>query len=171
MTRDARATQGASGRASKGLRSVVVSDAARGKRGTVRLDPSATVPEAIPAIRFAEPGRDLATIDRAELARREEDEQKPDPRRKNDRREFAQGVPQRGHRPTAEMRTVDVSRADPRQAPTQEVSRLPLVDRGYDPSREDGPPEVTPPRRGWMIGLALAVAGAIIAAYILFRAL
>lgn len=138
----------------------LVSDAPRGKRGTVRLDPSSTVPEAIPAIRFADPGE----LD-AEAERRR------DPRRKNDRKEFAQAVVPKGFRPTVEMGSVDVSRADPRKAPTQEVSRLPLVDRGYDPSYEDGPPAVAPPSsgHGWKIGVGLAVAGAIVAAYILLR--
>lgn len=136
-----------------------MSDAPRGKRGTVRLDPSSTVPEAVPAIRFADPGELDAEAERLR-----------DPRRKNDRKEFAQAVPQKGFRPTVEMGSVDVSRADPRQAPTQEVSRLPLVDRGYDPSREDGPPVERPATgHGWKIGLGLAIAGGLVAGYILLR--
>jgi hypothetical protein len=146
-----------------------VSDASHGKRGTVRLDPSATVPEAIPALRFAD-AADISARDRAELERQAEVERATDPRRKNDRKEFTSAAPVgRQPRPTVEMGTVDVSRADPRQAPTQQVSRLPLVDRGYDPSREEEP--TPPPSRGPAVRvvLLLVMAAVVVAAYFALR--
>lgn len=148
-----------------------VSEASHGKRGTVRLDPSATVPEAIPALRFVQNEAELAAADSAELQKQAETEKKTDPRHKNDRSEFVAAEPvKRQPRPTVEMGTVDVSRADPRRAPTQQVSRLPLVDRGYDPSREDGLVEAPPPpparSNAVLIAVLLAATGLVVAAYL-----
>ncbi len=149
-----------------------VSEPSHGKRGTVRLDPSATVPEAIPALRFVESVGDLAAADSVDLERQAEAEKPKDPRHKNDRKEFVAAALKKQPRPTVEMGTVDVSRADPRQAPTQQVSRLPLVDRGYDPSREDGlvePPPKPTNSSAVLIAVLLAVAGLAVAAYLVLR--
>lgn len=149
-----------------------MSEASHGKRGTVRLDPSATVPEAIPALRFVQSEGELAAADSAELRRQAaaEAEKPKDPRHRNDRSEFVSANPvKRQPRPTVEMGTVDVSRADPRQAPTHQVSRLPLVDRGYDPSLEDGPIAARPPRErsnAVLLAVLLAVTGLVVAAYL-----
>ena len=88
-----------------------MSEERRGKRGTVKMDPTATIPEPTPPLRFVE-GDDLAEADKADLAAPPSKPAKP-PTPSSDRQEFARanvGVPARGK--TLELQKVDVTKAD-----------------------------------------------------------
>jgi hypothetical protein len=133
-----------------------------GKRGTVRLDPTATVPEAAP-LRFADGDEALAAADREDLAR-EKAEAKPTSKPlqpASDRQEFTSQPFKPGPRgPTLELRKVDVTRADPRKMATVKGRGL-----TYDPSLDaDEPGEPAEPSRSpVLIFAAIAIGLAVIA--------
>jgi hypothetical protein len=94
-----------------------MSEDPRGKRGTVKMDPTATIPEPRPPLRFVD-GDALGEADKADLAAPSSKPAKP-PTPSSDRQEFARAkvdVPARGK--TLELQKVDVTKADPRKFKT-----------------------------------------------------
>ncbi len=149
----------------------------RGKSGTIRIDPSSTVPDAGP-VRFAD---DLAEADRQDLGLAPTAPiAVPKPRQpESDRHEYAVAGVSRGHSVTLAARSVDVSKADPRHAPTQQALRGLSFDPTLGRIVEEGIVEdpAAPPRRApsgdrWKLLLTVAVGVSVvgaIAVWLLFR--
>jgi hypothetical protein len=146
-----------------------MAEVSRGKRGTVRLDPTATIPEAAP-LRFVEGEGAIEAADRADLAGAAAKPVKS-PRKsatpESDRQEFASGALRQGPRgPTLELRKVDVSLADPRKMKTVKGRGL-----NYDPTLDaDEPGEpVEQPSRAPLVIAVMGVAAFVVALLFLLK--
>jgi len=148
----------------------------RGKSGTIRIDPSSTIPEAGP-VRFAD---DLDASDKQDLALAPTAPvtgvAKPI-QPTSDRQEYETAGVSRGRSVTFELRTVDVSKADPRHAPTQQALRGLKFDPTLGRIVEEGvieDPSAPPPVQSqrWKLILTVAVGVsvvAMIALWLVFR--
>ena len=127
----------------------------RGKSGTIRMDSGATVPEARP-LRFSD---DIGEQDRADLAGDAPTPEVPPAKPKqpgSDRQESFITAPRKPVGRTLELRSVDVSKADPRQAPTQLALRTLEVDPSLGPESQ-AEAQAKPTNWALVIGIALAV--------------
>jgi hypothetical protein len=118
------------------------------------MDSGATVPEARP-LRFSD---DIGEQDRADLAgdalTREVPPAKPK-QPESERQESFITAPRKPVGRTLELRSVDVSKADPRQAPTQLALRTLEVDPSLGPESQEA--QTKPTNWVLVIGIALAV--------------
>jgi hypothetical protein len=136
-----------------------MSERERGKRGTIKMDPTATIPEAAPPLRFVAGADALAEADRADVGAGPPAKPRTPA---SDRKEFVKAEVSVARARTLELRKIDVSRADPRQAPT-------VKGRGVTFSPGLGAAEAGEPaersRAGAFLYVAAVLAGVLLAAF------